>query len=271
MAETLREEKDEGREAALPAWVEQEDRNARRRERLRKALRGLERAGFLLMPLLGIGVEILLFYSGRLSGFSLWIRCGIYGVTAVFFAMLTMLLREAGVRRGKSAAEALEELPPPEEELPPIAIDDTLEYGQELAEDEPGYLSRGETVLLSDLTAADRARTILISLDPEARGNLYLGAAACRIGKAGGGAQVQPESSYLSRDHAVIDTSGDGCRIRDEGSTNGTFLNGDRLMPYQWYPVQEGDEIRFADAAYRYRRGGAEGGAGDWTDPESVV
>ena len=246
---------------ALPDWVERDARREARKKRWREGQKRLRKAGVLLMPLLGAGAVIFLLGSGILSGFSRWIRYGICAVTALFFVMLTLILREAGGRKLMRPEAASEALPPPEEELPVILMDDTLAYEPENPE-ETDLFARGETVLLADMGAADRAQIILISLAPEQRGNLYLKQTPCRIGKLGGGAQVQIESSYLSRDHAVLEGTADGCRVRDEGSTNGTFLNGDRLMPHQWYPLQEGDELRFADAAYRYRRGGADAACG---------
>jgi len=51
----------------------------------------------------------------------------------------------------------------------------------------------------------------------------------------------------VSRRHALI-TVDDGGRatIRDEGSTNGTFVNGDRLLPGVEVRLVDGDTIRLA-------------------------
>ncbi|MDX1918740.1 MAG: FHA domain-containing protein [Candidatus Caenarcaniphilales bacterium] len=50
----------------------------------------------------------------------------------------------------------------------------------------------------------------------------------------------------ISRHHAdiVIDDE-DRHYIRDMGSTNGTFLNGKKLIPERLYPIQNGQEIKF--------------------------
>ena len=44
--------------------------------------------------------------------------------------------------------------------------------------------------------------------------------------------------------HASIEHSSDGVMLRDAGSTNGTYLNGNRLISDQNYIVRDGDEIK---------------------------
>ena len=46
--------------------------------------------------------------------------------------------------------------------------------------------------------------------------------------------------------HAAIQHTTDGVQIVDIGSTNGTYLNGRRLVPNQTYILRDGDEIRFS-------------------------
>ncbi|HLV36707.1 MAG TPA: FHA domain-containing protein [Spirillospora sp.] len=45
--------------------------------------------------------------------------------------------------------------------------------------------------------------------------------------------------------HAVIELTDEGVQIVDIGSTNGTWVNGRRLVPNQLYPLNDDDEIRF--------------------------
>lgn len=49
----------------------------------------------------------------------------------------------------------------------------------------------------------------------------------------------------VSRIHAVIERSEDTLMIIDMGSSNGTFLNGQRLVSNQPRVLRDGDEIRF--------------------------
>jgi pSer/pThr/pTyr-binding forkhead associated (FHA) protein len=49
----------------------------------------------------------------------------------------------------------------------------------------------------------------------------------------------------VSRQHAVIEFSEDTLILLDAGSSNGTFLNGQRLLPNQPRVLRDGDEVRF--------------------------
>jgi serine/threonine protein kinase len=49
--------------------------------------------------------------------------------------------------------------------------------------------------------------------------------------------------SQVSRQHASIQCSREGCRIVDGGSTNGTFVNGFRLLAENPWPLQPGDQL----------------------------
>ena len=48
----------------------------------------------------------------------------------------------------------------------------------------------------------------------------------------------------VSRVHAIIRKARDGYEIMDMGSSNGTWLENQRLIPNQPYPLESGDRIR---------------------------
>lgn len=48
----------------------------------------------------------------------------------------------------------------------------------------------------------------------------------------------------VSRHHAIINRSEDTLTLVDMGSSNGTYLNGQRLIPQQPRVLRDGDEIR---------------------------
>lgn len=64
------------------------------------------------------------------------------------------------------------------------------------------------------------------------------------------------DSSRVSREHALIEAHDGQFHIRDLGSTNGTFVNGERIREA---PLQDGDVVLIADVecSFHHRRPGA--------------
>ena len=48
----------------------------------------------------------------------------------------------------------------------------------------------------------------------------------------------------VSREHVMIHIRPEGVFVEDRESRNETVHNGYRLLPKQWYPLHEGDELR---------------------------
>jgi ABC-type multidrug transport system ATPase subunit/pSer/pThr/pTyr-binding forkhead associated (FHA) protein len=62
----------------------------------------------------------------------------------------------------------------------------------------------------------------------------------------------------VSRAHARVATREGTVLVEDLGSTNGTFVNGERVVPGAPRPVEPGDEIRVGPARFVVARGGLE-------------
>src|ERR1700753_27556 len=62
-------------------------------------------------------------------------------------------------------------------------------------------------------------------------------------------ADARLEDSQLSRRHAILALRGDGARILDDRSYNGTFVNG-RRVTVQY--LADGDILRFGRAVFRF-------------------
>jgi hypothetical protein len=62
-------------------------------------------------------------------------------------------------------------------------------------------------------------------------------------------ADVRLEDSQVSRRHAILAVRGDGARILDDRSYNGTFVNGRRVTAQH---LTDGDVLRFGRAVFRY-------------------
>ena len=62
-------------------------------------------------------------------------------------------------------------------------------------------------------------------------------------------ADVRLEDSHVSRRHAILALRGDGARILDDRSYNGTFVNGRRVTVQH---LADGDVVRVGRAVFRY-------------------
>ena len=56
----------------------------------------------------------------------------------------------------------------------------------------------------------------------------------------------------VSREHARVYCTPDGCQIRNLSTTNGTVLNNTRIQSGEPVPLRHGDEIRLGRAVLRY-------------------
>lgn len=73
------------------------------------------------------------------------------------------------------------------------------------------------------------------------------------VGKARVGRSEENEVFLLdpsvSRAHAVVELDGGAATVRDLGSTNGTFVNGERI---EAHPLRDGDELTFGNTRMRF-------------------
>jgi EAL domain-containing protein (putative c-di-GMP-specific phosphodiesterase class I) len=70
-----------------------------------------------------------------------------------------------------------------------------------------------------------------------------------RVGRRAGVGLSLP-SPHVSQDHAEISLAGGTLRVRDLGSTNGTFVNGVRITDGKAARLKEGDVLHFANAEF---------------------
>lgn len=78
-----------------------------------------------------------------------------------------------------------------------------------------------------------------------------------------------PSDESVSRQHAVLELRPEGWCLRDLGSSNGTFLNGTRLVAE--HTLQPGDEIAVGDSRMLFRRGDPPGDTGFAATPATVT
>lgn len=73
------------------------------------------------------------------------------------------------------------------------------------------------------------------------------------IGKSAGNADLIIEEDSVSRIHARLTSEGEDIFITDLSSTNGTYVNGNRLEKNIPYRLSANDEISFSNISYRWK------------------
>lgn len=87
---------------------------------------------------------------------------------------------------------------------------------------------------------------------PDAQRRIRVTKAATVVGR-GEDADARVHDTSLSKRHATILYTGSEFRIRDEGSTNGTLLNGSKVIEYA---LRDGDKLLVGDTLLRFCFGG---------------
>lgn len=111
------------------------------------------------------------------------------------------------------------------------------------------------TLPTSEHAGTRAPRTLLIRIDDIVQ-SIVLSDTPINIGRADPESGFMPEldlASFgglergVSRHHARLQRTGESLTLTDENSSNGTWLNGIRLLPEYPYPVAKEATIRFGD------------------------
>ncbi|MDD6571737.1 MAG: DUF6382 domain-containing protein [Thermoflexaceae bacterium] len=70
------------------------------------------------------------------------------------------------------------------------------------------------------------------------------------VGNMSGDAECKIDNIMVSRNHAVLTMECGIYYVEDNDSTNGTFVNGSRIPPYEPIQIKEGDMVCFANEKY---------------------
>lgn len=123
--------------------------------------------------------------------------------------------------------------------------------------DDNGYESTLEVTISRDMgtlirVAAEQRALLLVLSGTRLGHRLVLGDAPIDIGR-GSGAALILDADSVSRKHARIERCAGGHKIVDQGSTNGTYVNGVRVEERQ---LKDGDRIGIGKALLKYLAGG---------------
>jgi hypothetical protein len=104
----------------------------------------------------------------------------------------------------------------------------------------PPGAGQGQVYAQAPPASAARAGVLHVSLDIEGRSH-QVSSPVTVLGR-GAEADVVVDDAGVSRRHAEVHTDGDRVRVVDLGSTNGTFVDGERVGP-QGAPLADGSRI----------------------------
>lgn len=108
----------------------------------------------------------------------------------------------------------------------------------------------GATVLLYEGEEEYEPHLSLISMNPRERNSIVLLKDSYTIGKLKNRSDIYIDDPSISRIHARIDREGNEYFLCDLNSTNGTYVNGQRLSVNERVQIRLSDEIRFAELGY---------------------
>lgn len=111
------------------------------------------------------------------------------------------------------------------------------------------------TVLLSkSKSEKQNASGFLIPKDPVNQKTILLNKEVCIIGREKESCDIVLSGTAVSRRHARIIFGPGTAEVLDEGSRNGTTLNGKRLPEHVPFALFDGDEISFADEKFLFQK-----------------
>jgi class 3 adenylate cyclase len=134
----------------------------------------------------------------------------------------------------------------------PARRDLTLKLGIALAE--TGQLTRADGLLHDRIEAERRGRTFVVYHDATGKQHtvdLDDEEATISIGRRAGSDVALTWDHDVSRRHAELRHAPEGWTVVDEGSSNGSYLNGERVR--EQHPLRDGDVLRFGETVVLFR------------------
>jgi predicted ATPase len=134
----------------------------------------------------------------------------------------------------------------------PLRRDLTVKLGIALAES--GQLSRADALLHDRIEAERRGSAYVVFQDPTGKQQVVTleeDQEKVTIGRRVENDIALAWDQEVSREHAQLLRGAEGWMLADEGSRNGSYLNGQRLSGR--HPLRDGDVLRFGDTVVLFR------------------
>ncbi len=218
-----------------------------------KTSQSIKKSGLFLSgvrPFIGIGLWLLIFVIYRLGylqmvldriGLALEARIAALLLMAVVLLLLVGSLflekRMRQFKKEKEEQDVWEDLEPGNQENKGIYAFTDMSVGES-----------DQTVILSGAAGTIR----LVSLNKNIADDLVITQMPCLLGSRRPDAEVIIGAVGISRKHALMEQLEDGIYLSDLHSTNGTFVNGERLKGDERKKLLFEDVIAFADVRYMY-------------------
>lgn len=204
-----------------------------------------------LVPVCGIGLWMLIFLFYKLGYLQMVLdRSGIdLDARAAAMLMMTVILLILVLLRvfGKKIVLSAGSKAPEQdiwEDLEPSAVENKGVY----VFSDMSAEAADRTVVLSGMAGSIR----LISLNKNIAKDLAITKLPCILGSRQPDAEAVIAAVGISRKHAMIERKEDGIYLSDLNSTNGTFVNGERLKRDEKRKLLFEDMIALADVRYMY-------------------
>lgn len=133
------------------------------------------------------------------------------------------------------------------------SIVDEEQYFKNLRNETTVLSSDPGTVLLNEVAAGQEGPYLQINRDngPE---RIVINKEHFTIGRNPNGTDYVEDTVGISRLHFEIKATNEQYSLKDLGSKNGTKLNGESLVPYKVYTLQDGDEITAGKLTYSFKK-----------------
>ncbi|MCD8120027.1 MAG: FHA domain-containing protein [Lachnospiraceae bacterium] len=129
--------------------------------------------------------------------------------------------------------------------------EDETEYGRTTARGRENARRRENARAKSEEEPEQPVSGELIS---EVMPALHIRGYPCFLGRDGDLTDCEIADESVSRIHARLFQENGRVWVEDLRSENGTFVNGDRMLPNEPWVLEDGDELRVGSCSYRFRR-----------------